>query len=217
MNGLRTLLILIVLWIPISLIAQYNLEEFGIEGGPAFTLLKDGSNQALGPAANLNAFFSHYACGKGYGFHLNAGITGSFPTTSDGSSMTNLVSAGRTQFEMIGLDMAILGKLRIHEYHRPREWAVFAGPRLQIPLLMHYSTTDASGSMQSITEKVSRIWPGVELSVQFRRPASKKKSWFIHPGAAYFFTPLFSTPLTVGPKPLYLFLNFGYALWDQRG
>jgi hypothetical protein len=217
MNFFRGIMVLMVAWLPFKGMAQYNLEEFGVELGPGFALLLDGPDKAMGPAVNANAFFSHYACGKGYGFHLNAGVTSMFPSTADGAAMTDLPAAEKLQFSFVGLDVAALGKLRIHEYHRPREWAVFFGPRLQVPLMARYSNSDGSGSLDDITEKVSRVWPGVELSVQIRRPIGKKKSWFIHPGAAYFFVPAFKGQATIGPKPLYLFLNFGYALWDQRG
>ncbi|MEY3441787.1 MAG: hypothetical protein RLZZ519_68 [Bacteroidota bacterium] len=208
---------LFLFWLPCQISAQYNLEEFGVELGPGLSLLMDGPNQAVGPAFNANAFFSHYACGKGYGFHLNAGATGMFPSTADGSQITYQISTSPMRFSIVSLDVAALGKLRIHEYHRPREWAVFFGPRLQVPLLARYSNELGNGPLSGMTEKVSRILPGIELSMQFRRPVGKKKSWFIHPGAAYFFLPAFKALPTAAPKPLYFFLNFGYALWDQRG
>lgn len=208
---------LFLFWLPCQMSAQYNLEEFGVELGPGLSLLMDGPNKAVGPAVNANAFFSHYACGKGYGFHLAAGATGMFPSTADGSQMTHQLSTSPLRFSIVSLDVAALGKLRIHEYHRPREWAIFFGPSLQVPLMARYSNELGGGALSATTEKVSRILPGIELSMQFRRPIGKKKSWFIHPGAAYFFLPAFKALPTSAPKPLYFFLNFGYALWDQRG
>lgn len=154
---------------------------------------------------------------QGVWLSLNAGATGMFPSTADGSQITYQISTSPMRFSIVSLDVAALGKLRIHEYHRPREWAVFFGPRLQVPLLARYSNELGNGPLSGMTEKVSRILPGIELSMQFRRPVGKKKSWFIHPGAAYFFLPAFKALPTAAPKPLYFFLNFGYALWDQRG
>ena len=217
MKFVQTCWILLVLWLPMQTAAQYNLEEFGVELGPGISLLVSESNKAIGPAFNANAFFSHYACGKGYGFHVNAGVTGQFPSTADGSRMTHEISSSPLQFSMVSLDVAVLGKLRIHEYHRPREWAVFLGPRLQAPLLARISNEFGSGALSGSVAKVGRILPGIELSMQFRRPIGKKKSWFIHPGAAYFFLPAYEAQPMASPKPLFFFLNFGYALWDQRG
>jgi hypothetical protein len=217
MKLLRTFLLSALFGFPCLLAAQYNLEEFGVEAGPGLSMLMSGTGNAIGPAANANAFFSHYACGKGYGFHINAGATAMFPLTANGSTMTDQLSTSKMQFSFVSLDVAVLGKLRIHEYHRPREWAVFLGPRLQVPLLARYSNEVGQGSLASTTASVSRILPGIELSMQFRQPIGKKKSWFIHPGAAYFFPRAFNAHINPGPKPLYFFLNFGYALWDQRG
>ena len=196
--------------------AQYNLEEFGLALGPGLAVLQNTATKAIGPAGNVNAFFSHYACGKGYGFHVNAGFAAMFPIAGEGEKLLGNGILGQTTLQFAALDVAVLGKLRIHEYHRPREWAVFLGPRLQVPFLARCSSASFSGPLKNFTNSVYRVWPGIELSVQFRRPIGKKKSMFIHPGAAYFFLPAFNS-FSGNARPLYLFLNLGYALWDQRG
>lgn len=197
--------------------AQYSMEEVGMEVGPGLTLLLSPDQLALGPSGNVNAFFSHYACGKRYGFHFQLGMTGMFANSEVGQEILDPPAFGKTGLQFAGLDAAVLGKIRLHEYHRPREWAVFFGPRVMAPLITRYSSDAGSGSLSDVTSTLSRVWPGLELSVQFRNPVGKKKSWFVHPGAAYFFLPAFTSSVGGSNSPLYLFLNFGYAFWDQRG
>lgn len=198
--------------------AQYALEELGVELGPGIGLLQGSGANAMGPGGNANAFFSHYACGKAYGFHLTAGAAAMFPGTADGSGLIDVADAGATRLQFVGLDFGVLGKIRLHEYHRPREWAVFLGPKLQVPLMARSASDAGAKPLTQSVQSVNRLWTGVQLSVQFRRAASKKKSWFIHPGAEYYFLPAFnSLAAKGGVKPLYLFLNFGFAFWDLRG
>jgi hypothetical protein len=211
-QGMRYWLLLL-LCLPGMAWGQYNLEEMGFEAGPGFTLLQNRSQNASGAGGNANVFYSHYACGKGYGFHVTAGATGLFPSTPHGENLIDLTRASKASFQFAGIDLGFLGKLRIHEYHRPSEWAVFLGPKLLIPLL---TRTDADPLKDNV-QSVSPLWTGAQLSVQFRRPVSKKKSWFIRPGVEYFFLPAFNSRVAGDARPLYFFLNFGYAFWDQRG
>lgn len=204
---------LLLLGLPCGLRAQYNLEEMGFEAGPGIALLQNSNQNAMGPGGNANVFYSHYACGKGYGFHITAGATGLFPSTPHGENLLDLSRAGKSSLQFAGIDLGVLGKLRIHEYHRPSEWAVFLGPKLLIPLL---AQTDGDPLKDHATT-VNHFWTGAQLSVQFRRPIGKKKSWFIRPGIEYYFLPAFNTQVAGATRPAYFFLNFGYAFWDQRG
>lgn len=212
-------MVMVLLWgmVPTVLPAQYNLEEIGIELGPGFVFLQNTAQAAVGPGGNANVFFSHYACGKGYGFHLSAGGAALFPATANGAHLIDLPAAQQTHFQFLALDIAALGKLRLHEYHRPREWAIFLGPRLQVPFLTHYGGKEGAGPLKNVTTTVNRLWPGIQLSIQFRRPAGKKTSWFVHPGATYFLVPAFTSGVAGTARPFYLFLNLGFQLWDQRG
>lgn len=208
---------LVGLAFPQGAAAQYNLEELGMEVGPGFAMLQNTSTNALGPGGNVNVFFSHYACGKGYGFHITAGATALFPSTQEGQLLIDEPAAGSTRLQFAGLDVGFMGKLRIHEYHRPREWAVFLGPKLLVPVMARAASDAGSGPLDDQVRTVNHFWTGAQLSVQFRRPISKKKSWFIHPGVEYYFLPAFSSSVAGDAKPLYIFLNFGFAFWDQRG
>lgn len=199
--------------LPLIAQGQYSMHEAGFELGPGFALLKGSGATALGPAGNVNAFFSHYACGKAYGFHITAGATALFPGTADGSALVDDPSSSRLGLQFAGLDLGLLGKIRTHEKHWPREWAVFLGPKIYLPFLAHTS----NGPLRDDVDAVGRFLPGLQVSVQFRRPAGRKKSWFIHPGAEYYFLPAFQSDAAGLVSPLYLFLNFGYAFWSQKG
>ena len=217
MKNVAGVLLTLLLALPIAAWSQYNLEEMGVEAGPGVALLHNASQNATGLGANANVFYSHYACGKGYGFHITAGATGTFPSTTKGELLLDPPAIGKTGLQFVALDFGVLGKLRIHEYHRPKEWAVFLGPKLQVPLMARYNSTTSSGSLGDVTNSINHFLPGAQLSVQIRQPVNKKTSWFIHPGVEYYFLPSFRSAVAGESRLLYVFLNFGFAFWDQRG
>ncbi|MEM7040618.1 MAG: hypothetical protein AAF570_26885 [Bacteroidota bacterium] len=71
--------------------------------------------------------------------------------------------------------------------------------------------------MRDQVSSVSAFTAGAHVSLQFRRPAPEKKSWFIQPGVEYYFLPAFRSFQNGDVSPFYFFLNFGYAFWDKRG
>jgi hypothetical protein len=203
--------------LPLGAWAQYAMEEMGFEAGPGLAVLSSSNGAAIGPGGNALVFYSHYACGKAYGFHFTAGANALFPATSKGADIVDLGFPSKANFRFGNLSFAALGKIRLHEYHRPKEWAVFLGPKLQVPLLAQVASTQESGPLSQKAQSVNHFWTGVELSMQFRRPIGKKKSLFVHPGIEYYFLPAFNSTAAGAVKPLYVFLNFGYAFWDLRG
>jgi hypothetical protein len=207
----------IVLAFPMIGHSQYSMEEMGIEGGGGWAIFPNSAKSLAGPAFNANYFFSHYACGKAYGLHFTGGFAGFLPSAADATNILDDATAGKASLRFAGFELGAMGKIRIHEYHRPKEWAVFLGPKLQIPLMAAYSSENGNGGLRDKVSSVGAFWPGVHLSVQFRQPASKKKSWFIRTGAEYYLTPAFQSVGAGSVQPLYLFLNFGYAFWDKRG
>jgi hypothetical protein len=209
--------LVLLLGLPAIAVAQYNLEEMGVEAGPGLAVFQNTSQSALGPAFSANAFYSHYACGKGYGFHITAGASGLFPSITQGQLLLDPPASGQTSLQFANLDFGFMGKLRIHEYHRPKEWAVFLGPKLQVPLITRYASAGSAGGLKDVTSAINHLWAGAQLSVQFRQPITKKKSWFIHPGVEYYFLPSYRSATAGDSRLLYVFLNFGFAFWDQRG
>ncbi len=206
---------LIACCLPIGGFAQYSMQEMGVSVGAGVGLFPNTQKVALGPAVSAEYFFSHYACGKAYGLHFTGGVNAAFPM--DGNSGEWIDQLGtKSSLQVIGVDFGAYGKIRLHEYHRPKEWAVFLGPKIMVPLVAKYSTDLGSGSLSSTSLSVNRILPGIHLSMQFRR-AIKKQSWFLEPGVEYYFNPLFQSWGGGNVTQAQVFLKFSYAFWDQRG
>ncbi|HHG85595.1 MAG TPA: hypothetical protein ENJ82_12680 [Bacteroidetes bacterium] len=197
--------------------AQYTMDElaFGLGGGLA--ILPNGANALSGPGLNLNASYAHYLCGKAYGFHFTAGANTFSPATQMGEPFLKAQLAGKTRFLLAGAELGGFFKVRIHDYHRSREVALLIGPKINFPVLASYHSEIDQGSLRNNTDKVNPFQVGAHISLQFRRPAPEKKSWFIEPGIDYYFSPTWTNDPAGHINTAYLFLNFGYAFWDKRG
>lgn len=181
--------------------AQYTLDEIGFNAGAGAALYNFEGDREQGVGVNANVFYGHYFCGKAYGIHTQGGF--------------NFISSGddvmrRSQFQFEG---GFFFKLKRHDYHRSKEWAVLIGPKFQIPIVT--STYDKVGNIEPPTEW-SPVVPVAHISFQFRRPAPEKKSWFIQPGVEYGVLPDFNL-YTREYRRTYIFLHFGYAFFDKRG
>lgn len=196
--------------------AQYTLNELGVSGGGGLALFSNEVGPALGPGFNANAFFSHYLCGKAYGFHLQAGAAGFLPSHSTANELIAGLPAERLSMTLMNLELGAFAMVRPRDFHRPRETALFIGPKVLVPFMSRYTAGEESGALRDIA-KVSPVQVGAHLSLQIRRPAPEKKSWFIEPGVDYYFIQTINANPAGDLRNLYIFLNFGFAFWDQRG
>lgn len=200
-----------------TLKAQYTLDEFGLAAGGGLAAYPNSASTLAGPAANVNGFYSHYLCGKAFGFQVAAGANGTLARSSDGADLISVANAGETRFTLLAAEIAGYFKLRMHDYHRPRETALLIGPKVNFPLIRHFAAENESGQLRSHVESANALQVGAHLSLQIRRPAPEKKSWFIEPGVEYFFIPAWKQTPAGNVGTAYIFLNFGYAFWDKRG
>ncbi len=181
--------------------AQYTLDEIGFNAGPGVALYNFEGDREQGVGVNANVFYSHYFCGKSYGIH-----------TQGGFNYINSGTAGvrRSQFQFEG---GFFFKLKRHDYHRSKEWAVLIGPKFQIPTIT--SVVSKVGNVEPPTQWTSVV-PVAHISFQFRRPAPEKKAWFIQPGVEYGILPDYKLNQREYRRT-YIFLHFGYAFFDKRG
>ena len=207
--------ILLLIGLPFWSWAQYSMNEMGLSAGLGWAMLPNSADLAMGPSVSGEYFFSHYACGKAYGFHFTGGINAAFPMNGKNGNWIDQPFATKSSLQIIALDGGAYGKIRLHEYHRPHEWAVLFGPKIMVPMVTKY-TTDLENGTLGRTVSVNRFLPGLHLSLQFRKPI-KKQSWFIEPGAEFFLAPLFQSTLGGNASFSQVFLKFSYAFWDQRG
>lgn len=213
-HKVRLLLPLLLLMGFLSGKAQYTLDEIGVNLGGGYVTANSVAVDLGGFGLHTNLFYGHYFCGKTYGIHVQGGFNYNNLSTSNGDGAfgdgTGAMTINQLQFEGAGFF-----KIKLKDYHRPKEWAVFFGPKFSVPLIQNYSSEMGSGKLSDIAG-TPFIVPAAHLSVQFRRPAPEKKSWFFQPGIEYSLYDDFSTPQNSFSR-LYLFLNFGYAFFDKRG
>jgi hypothetical protein len=217
MNGKVHFLLLVLFGLGFSQgRAQFTLDEIGLGVGAGSSILT-GTPTQVGYGANIQAYYSHYFCGKRTGFHTVAGIrwsgmgfSRSFSTLdSPNAEMDNSV-------KQAFLDLGFMGKIRKNEYHRSREAALMVGPKVNMNLLSLYSDSAGSGSFSSIPANAPFFNVGIHASVQFRRKFGKN-AWFFRPGGEYYLLPVVSNTAAGSFRNVYLFLMFEINLWDAKG
>ena len=219
MHVLRTGWLALMCWMVFhgGVFAQYTLDEIGVNLGGGYALYDNSAGSLGGPAFNANAFYGHYFCGKAYGIHATAGLNGYLPSTSDGTPFLSDPAAGQSSLMFLAADFGFYFKAKLRDYHRPREVALLIGPKANLPFLTRFNSENGDGALRFRAENVSALTAGIHVSLQFRRPAPEKKSWFIQPGAEYYVLPAFRSIVAGDVTHFYFFLNFGYAFWDKRG
>lgn len=215
----RIFLVLAGLWAGLShLHAQYELDEMSVHAGAGLGVVLHSYQAGLGPAVNADFAFTHWPCGKAFAIQGNAGVVLGQTRWEDGQPLLGVFDAGATR---VGWAVGALGasiKVRLQDFHRPREVALVVGPRLWVPVYMRAATAQGKGGLAATTDaKPHPFLVGGNLGVQFRRPAPDKKSWFIEPGLFWSPVSLIDGALDARTVPVYLYLNFGFAFWDERG
>lgn len=191
---------------------QYALEETGIEVGGAYGPLMIGSERTLHVTeAQVNGFWSHYTCGKAYGFHVSGGLYAQQAAYKDGSPPIDIsIFDGMNS---LGLELGVFGKMRTHTFHRPREFALLAG------LKARYRVLDNRSENEKIYANIPRMQVLAHGSIFIRRPLGDDNSLFIRPGVDLWLRDLVET--TVVPfqtaRPLVFNLAIGVTIWDDRG
>jgi hypothetical protein len=206
-------LALIFLFAP-QLRAQYSLSETGLMLGGGAGILSGGET-TLGPSLHMGGFFSHYTCGKRYGFHFAGGagldLNRSGNSNSSGSSVLDQNAALSIGYLYLGA----YGKIRPHTYHRPKEICFLVGPQLEVPLLTRYATDSLSGSLKEAGADVPTLLPAIHVSAQFRRPMGDELSFFIEPGVDAQLSPLYST--SGGARScMRVTLALGVSFWNDH-
>ncbi len=194
--------------------AQYSLNETGFMLGGGAGILSGGET-TLGPAVHAGGFFSHYTCGKRYGFHF-AGGAGLHLNHSGGESLAGSSALDQNAALSIGyLYLGAYGKIRPHTYHRPKEICFLVGPQLEVPFLARYATDSLSGNLKDAGADVRSLLPAIHVSAQFRRKMGKELSFFMEPGVDAQLSPLYST--SGGARScMRLTLAMGVSVWNDH-
>lgn len=195
---------------------QYTLDEIGLGLGGGLALQTNSEASLGGVGSNLNAYYSHWACGKGYGFHVTAGGFLNFNGAANAELTANSDSVNPAILSA-GPSVGGMFKLRGHSYHRDKETAFFIGGNFRFPLGNTYNSDTESGPLKDFAEQVGGFVPGIHASVAFRRPFGDEGHFYIRPGVEYYLLPSFKSAQNGAYSNLYLFLNLEVTLWDQKG
>lgn len=205
-----------VLGLQTGAMAQYTLDEVGIGVGGGSNMLL-GQPTQVGYGGLVQAYYSHYFCGKRTGFHtvvgfryLGSPFNRSFSTTDPADLETS------NSVRMGYWDIGFLGKIRRNEYHRSQEAALMVGPKINLNMFSRYTDSLRTGSFFDVDASSAFFNVGLHTSVQFRRKLGKS-SYFFRPGAEYFFLPTIRNAAAGSFQNLHLFLMLEINLWDAKG
>lgn len=197
--------------------AQYALTEAGVRlaVGPA---LPQGANRlGVGPAATLAGFYTHYVCGKSYGYWLEGGLRYTGGSEAEGAE-PSLLALGNTQqvsYSFVHAEGGAYLKLRKNNYHRKKELALLVGPKLQLRALSRATPADSTGASYASDgyRSVASIGVAAHLAVTYRMPLGKR-SLIIHPGVEYSFLN-WASASGAAYRNIYVFVGAGLVLWSS--
>ncbi len=199
--------------------AQFHLDEIGMQIGGGTNLASGAKQLKPSYAYDINAFYSHYRCGKRDGYHFEFGARG-FRLNENAISPALIapISILKRNYHFMFLDLGAFFKIRPKDYHRNKETALLIGPKLNVRLTS-FDYTDSLGLQRFNKDEYRKLPvfnPGFSLSLWIRRPYAAKKSYFIRPGVEYYFGKTVKTESGLSFNSFNLFLNFGFIFWDNK-
>ncbi len=219
--SLAALLVAVVL-VPAQVLGQYHLSEFGAQLGAGLAVplgaeyapSADGNATAdPGFGQHVGGYFSHWVCGKTYGYQFSLGYRGQ-SSVSAGSpgGFTNGQSFGTTAYYGFVTAGAYF-KWRPKKFHREKEWNLLLGPKLNV--LVVDSEDRSSIVFGPLEPDYNRIQPALHGSVWFRFPWSNRRSWFIAPGVDYLPLSIGTTGSGVGFSTVYPHVTFAMTFYNN--
>jgi hypothetical protein len=210
----RTATMSVLLWLSAAFcMGQNSVDETGISAGFGASVFT-GEGVALNPGYNADFFFSHYACGKRWGFHFEGGYRGTTGLFRGLYDPTIEVLWPKTTATFHNLELGAYFKIRPHTYNRKKELAFLVGPKLSFGGLWTASGIGKNVFANSNGE-VTVVNPGLHASLWIRRPLGEEQSFFIRPGAQLYVSK-FYTVRNVNFSNYYLFLDFGFTFWNSH-
>ena len=195
--------------------AQYDFSEAGIMMGLGGSLPIGTSQLQPGLGFGAEGFWSHYVCGKRYGYHAVVG--GQYMSTSVEGSLVAVPHNFTTgdQFRFAYANAGFYLKVRKNEFHSDDEFALLVGPKVAVKAL---GLMTENGTTSSITKEnylsAGPVLPGAHFSFWVRKKLGKI-SLFLDPGVDAYFLP----SLKAGASEaifIYPYLNVGIAVWDSK-
>ena len=215
-------LLLAAAYVPAQVLGQYHLSELGaqvgaglaVPYGASFVPQENGTATAdPGFGQHVGGYFSHWVCGKTYGYQFSIGYRGQ-SSNSGGSpgGFNNGQSWGTTAYYGFVTAGAYF-KWRPKKFHREKEWNLLLGPKLNVLILANEDRTSIVAD--PIEPDYNRIQPALHGSVWFRFPWSNRRSWFVAPGVDVLPLSIGTTGSGVGFLTVYPHLTFAMTFYNN--
>lgn len=216
-ENMKRILFSLMAWLAVgagTLPAQYSLDETGISFGGGARLLTGAGSMKAEAGFNASFFYSHYVCGKRWGFHFEGGYGGHAGSLHGLYLPTEDPIDPYPSLSMHSGELAALFKLRTVTYHRRSETAFLMGPQLSV-LWLPVLQPEIRNLFEDRNGRFTTFNPGVHFSLWLRRPLGEEQSLFIRPGALVNMLPLYQVNGN-RVSGYYLFLNLGFTIWNSH-
>jgi hypothetical protein len=217
-------------FVPVITCAQYHLNELGLKAGgginafyPFASSQGETSENVYQPVPgfDVTGYYSHYVCGKNYGYHIELGFR--HLRMNEERQTSTPITGGANGLYKWRAQMLTAGfyyKWRKEKFHQPKEFCIMVGPKVNVPLAHQLKMED--GNYEAITSSnepfsLSPVMPGGSLQFWWRRPIDNKYAWsyFICPGIDGFGMPFVDPENGTAPYNVYIYLNVGLTLWNN--
>lgn len=217
---IRRFLLIALITLPFIGKAQYHFGELGVSAGPAINIPTGapGLSTRYGTAVG-KIWYSHWVCGKRYGYMLFLGGRGNGANAASGFILApdTINGAGRLSFNW--LEVGGSAKIRKNEYHRPNEISFIGGGKVAVNML---SLVRDEGTSNRISEEdgvsVADFNVAIHLSAMYKHKIGQQ-SIYLEPGIETYLLPdldLQGTPQTGQMRSVFLYLQFGYTFWNSK-
>ena len=205
--------------------AQYHLTELGVVGGLGLALpLGYSSNvrHETGLAIPVSGYFSHWVCGKNWGYQFDLGLNYAAQRLSYSSEkpIDPVDAIPTARLQAIWLHAVLSFKIRANNYHRAHEIFWLLGPVVQSRLWSQaVLQLDPFSSKSSLAGRGQLFRLGGHAGLWIRFPMRKSLSWFLVPGVEIL-TPY---QMRTARHPDSYWMEFwqptlraGFTLWNNR-
>jgi hypothetical protein len=202
-------------------LAQYELHEVGIAPGLGVNLPLGNSRTLPLGTVGLQAFYSHFVCGKAYGYHATLGVRLDnyleAATDEVGRSLRFEAPTPQGSLHFLWLEPGVYFKVRGHKQHKQSEISFLIGLKAQVRMVAFSTGQPEPGLLNNNDWRTVAIASAVpHFSAWIRRPISRKRALFLNPGVEGQVYPSIQTGGRPSLYGLYFFLNAGILLWENR-
>lgn len=178
--------------------AQISLSEVGVSLGGGASLGLGTSSYRSAPDGVLTGFYTHFACGKPYGYHIETNLRYAQGTQTNADASLPNQNKG-----FFFIEAGLYGKLRARKYNQKKEAFMLFGPKMAV----------GAGTMQENAYAVpTQTALGVHTSVNQRFTLASGSSIFVSAVGEYYPTGVIA-PNAGGL--LALQLRVAYVFWKS--